>query len=156
MSFNLLLPLTLSVIRALLVKIGDEPYAFPLAHIDKALFVSENEVRQIDNRRYFNFEGQAIALIAAQQILEETKSQPIETLFPVVVVSDLATQYGVIVETFLGEKELVVHELDPRLGKVADISAGAFMEDGSPLLIVDVEDMVKSIDRHLSERPVTS
>ena len=41
--------------------------------------------------------------------------------------------------------------LDPRLGKIKDIAAGALMEDGSPVLIVDVEDMVRSMDKLVSD-----
>jgi len=51
------------------------------------------------------------------------------------------------VDRFLGERELVVQPLDPRLGKIKDISAAALMEDGSPVLIVDVEDLVRSIEK---------
>ena len=51
------------------------------------------------------------------------------------------------VDRFLGEKELVVQTLDPRLGKVKDISSGAVMENGSPVLIVDVEDLIRSVDK---------
>src|SRR5260221_7916407 len=66
---------------------------------------------------------------------------------PVVVLGDRASRYGLVVDRFLGERELVVQPLDPRLGKVKDISAAALMEDGSPVLIVDVEDMVRSIEK---------
>jgi two-component system sensor histidine kinase and response regulator WspE len=50
-------------------------------------------------------------------------------------------------ERFLGERELVVQPLDPRLGKVQDIAAGALMEDGSPVLIVDVDDLLRSVGK---------
>src|SRR5207253_6209293 len=46
--------------------------------------------------------------------------------------------------------ELVVQPLDARLGKIQDISAGALMEDGSPVLIVDVEDLIRSVDKLVS------
>ncbi len=81
------------------------------------------------------------------ELEEHTLSE--ETL-PLIVLSDRMNAYGIVVDQFLGERELVVQELDARLGKVPDISAGAFMEDGSPILIVDVEDMVRSIDTILS------
>ncbi len=58
---------------------------------------------------------------------------------------------GLVVDRFLGERELVVQPLDDRLGKVQDISAAALMEDGAPVLIVDVEDMVRSIEKLASE-----
>jgi two-component system sensor histidine kinase and response regulator WspE len=51
------------------------------------------------------------------------------------------------VDRFLGERELVVQPLDPRLGKVTDISAAALMEDGSPVLILDVDDLLRSIEK---------
>jgi two-component system sensor histidine kinase and response regulator WspE len=55
-----------------------------------------------------------------------------------------------VVDQFLGERELVVQPLDPRLGKVPDISAAALMEDGSPVLIIDVEEMLRSIEAGLA------
>ena len=47
----------------------------------------------------------------------------------------------------LGERELVVRPLNPRLAKVKDISAAALMEDGSPVLILDVEDLLRSMGK---------
>jgi two-component system sensor histidine kinase and response regulator WspE len=56
----------------------------------------------------------------------------------------------------LGERELVVQPLDPRLGKVKDISAAALMEDGAPVLIVDVDDIVRSIERLIALGTLTN
>ena len=64
-----------------------------------------------------------------------------------IVVGDQQQRYGLVVDRFLGERELVVQPLDPRLGKIKDISAGALMEDGSPVLIVDVEDLLRSMEK---------
>jgi two-component system sensor histidine kinase and response regulator WspE len=75
-----------------------------------------------------------------------------ENQFHVVVVSDRLNSYGLLVDKFLGEYDLVVRPLDPRLGKVPDISALAVMLDGSPVLIFDVEDLVRSIDNLLTGR----
>jgi two-component system sensor histidine kinase and response regulator WspE len=55
-----------------------------------------------------------------------------------------------MVDRFLGERELVVRPLDARLGKVKDIAAAALMEDGSPVLIVDVEDLRRSVEKLIS------
>jgi two-component system sensor histidine kinase and response regulator WspE len=64
--------------------------------------------------------------------------------------SDHISSYGIVVDKFLGEKELVLQEFDTRLGKIPDISSGALLEDGMPVLIVDVDDMVRSIDNILT------
>jgi two-component system sensor histidine kinase and response regulator WspE len=65
----------------------------------------------------------------------------------VVVVADRGQRFGFVVDTFVGEQDLVIKALDPRLGRVADISAAAILADGAPVLIVDVEDLVRSVLR---------
>jgi two-component system sensor histidine kinase and response regulator WspE len=68
----------------------------------------------------------------------------------VIVIGDHDHTYGLVVDRFLGERELVVQPLDPQLGKIKDIAAGALMEDGAPVLIVDADDMIRSMDRLVS------
>lgn len=150
MTFHLQLPLTLSVIRTLLVEIAEEPYAFPLTRIDRILRVSRSDIFVAENRHYFTLSDRNIGLVAAHQVLDLPESDSESDTLSVLILSDRFTQYGLIVDRFLGERDLVVRPLDPRLGKVRDISAAALMEDGSPVLIVDVEDLVQSIDRLLT------
>src|SRR5581483_11564190 len=68
----------------------------------------------------------------------------------VVVVGDPGCPYGLVVDRFLGERELVVQPLDPHLGKVKDVSAAALMDDGSPVLILDIDDVVRSVEKLVS------
>lgn len=150
-SFVLELPTTLSVIRALIADISGETYAFPLARIDHAIMVPKESVYTVENRLFFTIEGKNIGIIPASQVLNLKETKSIGQLFPVIVISDRVNSYGLLVNAFIGEKELVVQELDPRLGKVPNISAGAFMEDGSPILIVDVEALVKFTDNLLAK-----
>jgi two-component system, chemotaxis family, sensor histidine kinase and response regulator WspE len=149
-SFHLQLPITLSVIRAVVVEIAGEPYAFPLMRIERIVQVPMSELRTLENLQYFVLEGKNVGLVQARQVLELDGAPPAtgDTL-PVVVLSDRTRLCGVAIDRFLGEHDLVIRPLDPRLGKVADVSAAAVMTDGSPLLIVDVEDMVRSIVRLL-------
>lgn len=149
-TFKLQLPLTLSVIRSLLVKIGGEPYAFPLARIDQAIVINRSKIQLIDNKQYLHFENKNIGLVDASSVLEITPSSVENEDISIVVLNDRFNDYGVIVDSLLGEKELVLQDLDARLGKVQDISSGAFLEDGSPILIIDVDDIMRSIDVYLS------
>ena len=150
--FHMELPLTLSVVRTFVVEIAGEPYAFPLARIDRCLELSRSEIDTVEDRQYFRFDDNNIALVDIHHVLElKAPPQKHEELF-VVVVSDRLNFYGLSVDRFLGEYDLVVRPLDPRLGKVADISSVAVMLDGAPVLIFDVEDLVRSIDNLLSGR----
>ena len=155
MSFHLQLPLTLSVIRTLLVEISGEPYAFPLTRIDRIVMIPKAEVALVENRQYFTIDEQNIGLISAHQVLELTESNLNSEVLPAIIVGERSSRYGLVVDRFLGERDLVVRPLDPRLGKVPDISAVALMEDGSPVLIVDIEDMIRSIDKLLNNRRLT-
>jgi two-component system, chemotaxis family, sensor histidine kinase and response regulator WspE len=152
MRFYLQLPLTLSVLRTLLVEIAGEPYAFPLARIDRALMLPKDDIDVVAARQYFTLDGLHIGLVSAHQVLEVQESAASGEALPVIVVSDRLNSYGLVVDRFVGESDLVVQPLDPRLGKVPDITAAALMEDGSPILIIDVEDMVRSVDNLLFGR----
>ena len=149
--FTLQLPITMSVIRALLVDIAGEPYAFPLTRIDHILHVPQSTIRTVEVRQYFDRDGTAVGLVMAAQILELDGPPPGE-LMPVVVISDRGQQFGMIVDAFLGERDLEVRPLDTRLGKVTDINSASLLENGAPVLIVDVEDLVRSIDNVLMGR----
>ncbi|HTM21753.1 MAG TPA: hybrid sensor histidine kinase/response regulator, partial [Kofleriaceae bacterium] len=151
-TFHLQLPITLSVIRAVIVAIDGEPYAFPLTRIERIVAVPRAEVRSLESHQYFVLEGKNVGLVPATRVLElgvggDRLLGP--DPLPVVVLADRAQLCGVAVDRFLGEHDLVIRPLDHRLGKVADIAAAAVMTDGSPVLIVDVEDMVRSIVRLL-------
>ena len=149
--FTLQLPITMSVIRALLVEIGGEPFAFPLTRIDHILFCKADEIRTVEGRQYFDRDGVSIGLVMAAQILEAPAAPPADPI-PVVVISDRGQQFGMIVDSVLGERDLEVRPLDPRLGKVPDVNSASLLENGDPVLIVDVEDLVRSIDNVLMGR----
>ena len=140
------LPLTLSVVRTLLVEIAGEPYAFPLARLDQIVAIEVSEIQVMEGREYFMLDGVSIGLISARQVMQFSEAAQSSGPIPVVVISDHAKVYGVVVDRYLGEQDLVVRPLDPRLGKVANVSAAALMGDGQPILIVDTVDLVRSID----------
>jgi two-component system sensor histidine kinase and response regulator WspE len=150
MTFHFQLPLTLSVVRTLLVEISGEPYAFPLARIEQIVMVEKKEIYSIENRQYFTMDNKNIGLVSAHQVLELPESTPKSDALPVVIIGEQSDYYGLVVDRFLGEHDLVVRPLDPRLGKVQDISAAALMGDGSPILIVDISDLIRSVDNLLN------
>ncbi|MBW4470326.1 MAG: response regulator [Stenomitos rutilans HA7619-LM2] len=151
-SFYFQLPLTLSVVRTLLVELSGNPYAVPLARIDHVLTIVRSEISDVENRQYFTMNQQTIGLIPAYQVLELPEPTVQAEALSIVVISDQANAYGLVVDRFLGERDLVVRPLDPRLGKVPDISATSLLADGTPVLIVDVSDMVRSMDALLSNK----
>ncbi|SDK50561.1 two-component system, chemotaxis family, sensor histidine kinase and response regulator WspE [Maridesulfovibrio ferrireducens] len=150
MSFSMQLPLTLSVIRTLLVEISGEPYALPLSRISRIASILPAQLKLVEDRQYVSLDNANVGLVPASQILGTETSKKEEETVKVVVISDRMNKYGLVVDDFMGEQDLVVRPLDHRFGNVPDVNSVALMPDGSPVLILDAEDLVRSIDNLLS------
>ncbi|SDW05298.1 two-component system, chemotaxis family, sensor histidine kinase and response regulator WspE [Pseudomonas syringae] len=148
--FRIEMPLTLSVVRSLVVEVGGEAYAFPLAHIERMRDLQPDEIVQLEGRQHFWDEERHVGLVSASQLLNRPPAQNAGEALKVVVIRERDAVYGVAVERFIGERTLVVMPLDARLGKVQDVSAGALLDDGSVVLIIDVEDMLRSVEKLLN------
>jgi two-component system sensor histidine kinase and response regulator WspE len=150
-SFELQLPLTLSVLRALLTEVNGESYAFPLVSIDHVLQLTPDQIQEVEGRQYFTSNARRVGLVSAQQIFKTdipTKTKD-ESIY-VIVFSDRMNVYGLTVDKLHGVRDLVVQRLDPRLGKIKDINSASILEDGTPVLIIDVEDVFRSLDQLIS------
>ena len=147
--FQLELPLTLSVVRTLVAEICGEPYAFPLARIETTMKLPLEQIQSVEGRQHFSLGEGQVGIVPASEILELGSSTHSGEL-SIIVLGNKNGRFGLVVDRFLEERELVVRPLDPRLGKVKNISAAALMPDGSPLLIIDVEDLIREIEKFLS------
>jgi two-component system sensor histidine kinase and response regulator WspE len=145
-SFNLQLPLTLSIIRSLLVNIGGQPYAIPISRIDRALILSKNDLKTLENHHYCVYDDENIGIVDAAQIFHINRNDYFPDRYNIVLISDRLNRFGIAVDRFMGQPDLVVMPLDKRLGRVPNISSGAILEDGTPVLIMDVDDLIRSID----------
>lgn len=160
-TFSLQLPITLSVLRAVLVTINGEPYAFPHNRTERLLRLPFSEVKSLEGRQFFVDNGNNIGLVKAQQLLElstpSSQTQPHSnhadqpTDIPVVLVKGEEKSFGITVDAFKGELDLVVRPLDTRLGRIPNLSASAILDNGNPVLILDVEDLLRSIDQILAQ-----
>jgi two-component system sensor histidine kinase and response regulator WspE len=111
--------------------------------------VHPQDISQVEGRPFFTKDHQNIGLIPAHLVLDLPAAPIGGDELAVVVIQENGRSYGVVVEQFLGEEDLVVRPLDPRLGHIRDVSAVALLRDGSPVLIIDGVELVRSIDQHL-------
>lgn len=144
-TFALRLPLTRSVARCLLFDVGGSPHALPLHRIERVLSIGRADVATVEGREFVDVEGRAVGIVSLAEVLELGAAKATEDdELRVVVVADRATRFGLVVDRLLGEQELVVRPLDPRLHRVQDVSALAIGRDGAPIVILDAEDLVRS------------
>ena len=147
--FQLELPLTLSVMRSLVVEIGTEAYALPLARVAHTVRVSPDAISLIEGQQHIWHQGHAIGLVSAHQLLQLPPGKPDPLGLPAILIPHLDRSYAVTVDRFIGEQSLVVIPVDPRLGRLRGVAAGALLDDGSPVLIIDVDDLLNSADKLL-------
>jgi two-component system sensor histidine kinase and response regulator WspE len=150
-TFTLRLPVTLSVMRAALADISGEPYAFPLSRLQRILRVDPDECHPVQGRQQLLLDGRSVGLIGGAEIFGLTETRAAGGQLSVIVLGEGDRLYGLVVDRFIGEQDLVVRPLDSRLGHVPHISSAAIMDSGEPLLIVDVEDLLRSMQQRLSE-----
>jgi len=150
MEINMELPLTLSVIRSLLVRIKNELYAFPLAKIQSLFTIKKQDISILEDKQYITINDKHIGLIHCAQILGEQTSKTADENIPVIIIGDWNMSYGLVVDELIGEKSLALRTLNKKLGKIKDISAAALTDDGEPVLVFDTDDLLQSIQDIIS------
>ena len=146
------LPLTQSILRALVVDVDGEAYALPIARVECVLRLPASDVRTLSGRQHFTLPGDDahVSLLAAAQVLELAPGAPAyRAELAVVVIGAGRERYGLAVDAIRGEQSLTVQPLEPVFGKLRDVAAGALLDDGAPVLILDVPDLLRSIARLL-------
>lgn len=153
--FELELPITLSVIRALLVDVAGETLAFPLARIERVVQPDASALLAVEGRTQFMLEGVSVGVIDSVALLGLARgtggARQAREQESIVVLGSGDERYGIAVDGFAGEEDLVVRALDERLGKVPHLSAAAVRESGEPVLILDTEDVLQSVRQALGE-----
>ncbi len=139
--FQILLPLSVSVLRALQVRIAGEPYAFPLADIHRLLRVPARVLCRPDGGNVDSIEvdGEPARLCHACSAFGRPLPRHFDDELVVLVIGRQPPYTALVVEQVLGEQELALSSLEPLLGELAGISAAALLEDGSVTLVVDCD-----------------
>ena len=153
--FHMRLPLAMSVISSLIAEISGEPYAFPLARIVRAVKLPSRDIEVLENHQFARIDGENIGLVSASQVLGLGAQVPNGDVLSVIILGDRHTRCGIVVDSLIGQKDLAIQSLDPRLGKVPDVSSAAVLEDGSPILILDIDDLVLSVDALIRKGSIT-
>ena len=150
-SISLRLPLSLSVIRALIADISGQPYAFALTHVDRCLRLELSGVLEEENAQFVEVDGRKTRLLPAWQVMDLPEPCACGTGICVIIIGSGQSQFALQVDRFLDERDVAVRPLDPRLAHVQDIAAASVLDDGSALLIADVDDLQRTMELFVSE-----
>ncbi|MEG1958063.1 MAG: chemotaxis protein CheA [Lachnospiraceae bacterium] len=141
-SFVIRLPLTLAIIQALMVELGDEKYAIPLGSIQTIEDVPCSEIEYVQTKEVINLRGSVIPLIRLDEVLDvEPREEKPESL-TVVIVSKGEKLAGLVVDNLIGQLEIVIKSIGKYINNNKVISGAAILGDGEVALIIDANTLV--------------
>lgn len=143
--FLLTLPLTLAIIRALVVAVGDRTFAVPLNSVTEIVSVKPAELRTIERHEVIDVRGQTLPFVRLARVfgLRET---PVERHF-VVIIGLAQDRFGLAVDALLGQEDIVTKPLGGRLKGVRGIAGATELGDRRAVLVLDVGALVEELKR---------
>ena len=135
-KFIIKLPLTLSIIEALMVTIGSETFAVPLDVVDRVVRITEEEIQETLNQEVYAFQSEMIPIIRTQRHLG-ISSETAKKQYAIIVKAD-QHYYGILVDELIGQQEIVIKKIDPILQKIQKYQGATILGDGSIALILDI------------------
>ena len=140
-KFIIRLPLTLAIIQALMVVIGDEKYAISLGSIDIIEDVAVSDIKYVQTKEVINLRGNVIPIIRLDKILDVPRAEDYvePENMTVIIVKKGDTQAGLVVDNLIGQQEIVIKSLGKYINNSNKVIGGAtILGDGEVALILDV------------------
>lgn len=142
-EFKIKLPLTLAIIRALLVSIRKSVFAIPLSTITETIRIQHEQIEFVNNQEVIVVRGKVLPLVRFSKVFGGSATDEQKDKIFVVVVNLAGQQVGLVVDSLVGEQEIVIKSLGKYIGDVQGISGATILGDGNVALIVDVPNLVK-------------
>ena len=143
-KFSIELPLTLSILPALLVEVQSETYAIPLSSITETALLKEEQILYIHGQKAMDFRGKVIPLTSLTEVFDVPDNQASkEKYHAIVIVKKGEKMTGLIVNSFIGQREVVLKSLGDYMGDVIAISGATILGDGEVALIIDPNALIK-------------
>jgi two-component system chemotaxis sensor kinase CheA len=140
--FTLDVPLTLSSVRAVMVGVGDETYAVDTASIARVMRIGPEEISSVGERDVIFVADRPLPVVALAKLLGQPARASGERMAALVLQAG-EQQVAVLVDLLLGEREIVVRALGPRLRRIPNVGGGTILSDGRIALILNAAELVE-------------
>ena len=140
--FKIKLPLTLAIIQAMLVRVQEEMYAIPLGSIDSTINIQPEEIKTVQNKEVIVLRGEIIPIIRMEKMLQVPHVKDSDETF-VVVVHTGEAKAGIVVDSLIGQQEIVIKTLGSLFTGLKMFSGATVLGDGRVALILDVATMMQ-------------
>lgn len=135
-TFTIRLPLTLSIIDALMVQVTDDSFAIPLDVVERVVLMREEEIVQTLNQEVYSFQGGMIPVIRTNKMLA-INEEVMDRYYGIIVNID-QKYYSILADRLIGQQEVVIKKIDGMLQQTRKYQGATILGDGSIALILDV------------------
>lgn len=135
-TFTIRLPLTLSIIDALMVQVTDDTFAIPLDVVERVVLMREEEIVQTLNQEVYSFQGGMIPVIRTNKMLA-INEEVMDRYYGIIVNID-QKYYSILADRLIGQQEVVIKKIDGMLQQTRKYQGATILGDGSIALILDV------------------
>jgi len=147
-TFQLVVPLTLASIQALMFRVNTQHYAVPLDSVLEIARTNDTEIHEIDGREVLRLRDQVLSVVRLDQLIADVAPRTTrKTRHFVVTIGAGNRKFGLIVDGLIGEEELVIKAFEDRLVASDLVSGASILGDGTVVLILNVPSVVSHLTR---------
>ncbi|MCP4492281.1 MAG: hypothetical protein GY820_33990 [Gammaproteobacteria bacterium] len=150
-QMRLKIPLTLAIIHALMVRVGDDMFTIPLANVDETVRISRGDTSLVEGVEVIYLRGVALPVFRLSNLFKVSSDVTLEKSFVVIVNTD-GQRIGFVVDELLGQDEVVIKPLEDYVQEKSGFSGATVVGDGRISLILDVYELVKVTTRRQNLR----
>jgi two-component system chemotaxis sensor kinase CheA len=143
-TFRIMLPITLAIIQALIVRAGGEDFAVPLTSVDESLRIYTRDIATVERREVFNLRDTTVPLLRLSDAfnLPGRDGENADTKWFVVITRSGEKTVGLLVDSLVRQQEIVIKSIGTRLKTVPGIAGATEVGDGEVVLVIDVGSLI--------------
>ena len=142
-SFVLTLPITLVIIKALIIGVGSHQYAIPISSVAESVMVEENQVTTVGRRPVIQLRDHTLALLRLSDLFGIPSAERRDGRLYIIVVGLAEKRLGLVVDTIEGQQEIVIKAVGPMLQGIPGVAGATELGNRKTILVLDVGALIE-------------
>lgn len=142
-KFIITLPITMMILKALIVKVGNEMYALPVHSVSESLMITNKDIQTIENREVIKLREKTLPILRLEDAFETRMGKSNADKLYVVVVGSGSRKIGFVVDALIGQQEIVIKSLGRALLDIQGIAGATELGDRKTVLVLDVGALIE-------------
>jgi two-component system chemotaxis sensor kinase CheA len=153
--FSITLPITLVIIKALIVTVGSETYAIPLNAVSESLMVTRSEIKTVERREVIYLRDHTLSLLRLEEAFQLSREGPKPDKIYVIVVGIAEKRVGLVVDAIVGQQEIVIKTVGEFLKGVPGVAGATELGSRKTILVLDVGTLIEEATKGRSRQADT-